>query len=407
MKARQPWQIKLTDDDFKPIWPTILLDWIEWQGPVQESWPPPAHQQIFFAGDGATKDLAYAREILSRFAARAYRRPVRPDEVDRLVKLFERSQAAGRQFRIVGQDRPAGGALLEQLSLSGRRLGRSPRRRVSTIGNWPRGCRISSGARCPTSGCWSWRDRATLHQPDVLRGEVRRMMHDPKIAAFADSFPRQWLQLRRVGMFEPDKKIYPDYDEYLEKSMVGGDDGVLPRGAGAESDAARVSRFRLDDAQRAAGQPLRHRRRRGRSAAARRAEAGGPSRRIAHAGVDSGPHLRRHAASAGPSRQVDAGVDLWQSAPAAAAERDGHQADAAERAEDHVAGEARSAPRAIANCAACHRKIDPLGLAFDNYDAIGHWRTEEAVRDGSGRESEDRCQRRVARRPQIRRRGRD
>ncbi len=72
MKERQPWQIKLTDDDFKPIWPTILLDWIEWQGPVQESWPPPAHQQIFFAGDGATKDLAYAREILSRFATRAY-----------------------------------------------------------------------------------------------------------------------------------------------------------------------------------------------------------------------------------------------------------------------------------------------------------------------------------------------
>src|SRR6185295_8014857 len=37
-----------------------------------------------------------------------------------------------------------------------------------------------------------------------------------------------------------------------------------------------------------------------------------------------------------------------------------------------------------ANCAACHRKIDPLGVAFDNYDAIGRWRTEEVVRDGDG-----------------------
>ena len=36
------------------------------------------------------------------------------------------------------------------------------------------------------------------------------------------------------------------------------------------------------------------------------------------------------------------------------------------------------------SCAACHRKIDPLGLAFDNYDAVGHWRTEETVRDGAG-----------------------
>lgn len=36
------------------------------------------------------------------------------------------------------------------------------------------------------------------------------------------------------------------------------------------------------------------------------------------------------------------------------------------------------------SCAACHRKIDPLGLAFDNYDAIGRWRNEEVMKDGDG-----------------------
>jgi hypothetical protein len=36
------------------------------------------------------------------------------------------------------------------------------------------------------------------------------------------------------------------------------------------------------------------------------------------------------------------------------------------------------------NCASCHRRIDPLGIAFDNYDAIGRWRTVEVVRDGNG-----------------------
>ena len=36
------------------------------------------------------------------------------------------------------------------------------------------------------------------------------------------------------------------------------------------------------------------------------------------------------------------------------------------------------------NCAGCHRRIDPLGLAFDNYDAIGRWRDVETVRDGTG-----------------------
>ena len=42
------------------------------------------------------------------------------------------------------------------------------------------------------------------------------------------------------------------------------------------------------------------------------------------------------------------------------------------------------AHRAEPNCAACHRKIDPLGLAFEQYDAVGRWRVEESVRDGSG-----------------------
>ncbi len=42
------------------------------------------------------------------------------------------------------------------------------------------------------------------------------------------------------------------------------------------------------------------------------------------------------------------------------------------------------AHRSDANCAACHRRIDPLGLAFDNYDAIGRWRTVETVHSGIG-----------------------
>jgi hypothetical protein len=40
--------------------------------------------------------------------------------------------------------------------------------------------------------------------------------------------------------------------------------------------------------------------------------------------------------------------------------------------------------RADPNCTSCHNKIDPLGVAFDNYDAIGRWRTVETVRDGTG-----------------------
>jgi hypothetical protein len=40
--------------------------------------------------------------------------------------------------------------------------------------------------------------------------------------------------------------------------------------------------------------------------------------------------------------------------------------------------------RSDPNCTACHTKIDPLGIAFDNYDAIGRWRTVETMKEGAG-----------------------
>jgi hypothetical protein len=52
-----------------------------------------------------------------------------------------------------------------------------------------------------------------LSRGETLRAEVRRMLADAKALRFAEAFPRQWLQLRRVGMFAPDRKLYPDYDD--------------------------------------------------------------------------------------------------------------------------------------------------------------------------------------------------
>ena len=54
----------------------------------------------------------------------------------------------------------------------------------------------------------------------VCAAQAGGMLADPKIARFTDSFPRQWLQLKRVGAFPPDPKLYPDYDDWLEQSMI-------------------------------------------------------------------------------------------------------------------------------------------------------------------------------------------
>ena len=54
----------------------------------------------------------------------------------------------------------------------------------------------------------------------VLRGQLARMLGDAKIQRFTAAFPKQWLQLHRVGQFPADPVLYPDYDKWLEESMV-------------------------------------------------------------------------------------------------------------------------------------------------------------------------------------------
>jgi mono/diheme cytochrome c family protein len=382
MKARQPWQIKLTDDEFKPIWPTLLLDYIEWEGPVQRSWPPPAHQQIFFAGEKATKDAAYAREILARFATRAYRRPVEAEEVDRLMNLFEASQKLGDKF-----EESVKTALLAVLAsnnfiylVEGSASAPSPK-----LNDWELASRLSYflWSTAPDQQLLDLAGKGTLHTREVLRGQVRRMLSDPKHLAFADSFPRQWLQLRRVGMFVPDRKIYPEYDEYLEKSMIAETTSFFRE---VLEKNLSIANFLDSDWTMLNGRLAEH---------------------YGIAGVD-GEAMRRVAL-----KPEDHRGGLLTQASILSLTSDGTRHRPVHRGKwvlESIYGTPPPPPppnvtaikpatskepkttlraklelhRSEATCAACHRKIDPLGLAFDNFDAVGHWRTEEAVRDGQG-----------------------
>ena len=62
-------------------------------------------------------------------------------------------------------------------------------------------------------------ERGTLRDTDVLEGQVRRMMADPRARAFVENFAGQWLEVRRLESQQPDRERYPDFDEYLRASM--------------------------------------------------------------------------------------------------------------------------------------------------------------------------------------------
>jgi mono/diheme cytochrome c family protein len=382
LDSRVPWQLKFTDDDGKPIVPFLLLDYVEWEGPIVESWPTAAHQRIFFGGSGAKNDPAYAREILGRFAERAFRHPVPPAEVDRLMKLFDQSQKLGDDFESSVKT-----ALLAVLCSNsflyieeGSAESVQPR-----LTDWELASRLSYflWSSMPDQRLLDLARDGKLHETETLRAEVRRMLADPKAAEFSQSFPYQWLQLRRVGMFAPDKVLYPEYDEYLETSMLAETIGffrdVLARNASLreflDSDWTMlnerlaehygISGVHGEAMQRVSLKPGDHRGGVLTQGAILSLTSDGTRHRPVHRGV-----WVLESMIGKPPPPPPANVP-----PLNTPDPNAPKTTLRQKLESH-----RSDP----NCAACHRRIDPLGLAFDNYDAVGHWRTEETTVPGAG-----------------------
>jgi hypothetical protein len=72
----------------------------------------------------------------------------------------------------------------------------------------------------PDEGLLRLAAEGRLGRPEVLRGEVERMLADPKAAAFTENFAGQWLGLRDIDNTSPDRQLYPEYDDLLRQAMI-------------------------------------------------------------------------------------------------------------------------------------------------------------------------------------------
>lgn len=382
VKSRVPWQLKLTDDDFKAIQPTLIIDSVDWDGPIVDSWPTAAHQRIFFGGDKAEKNPDYARQIVSRFAEKAWRRPAQDAEVAHLMLPFEQSLKLGDPFEIAVRSSLA--AVLCSKSFLYLLEGDSKKSRQQ-LNDWELATRLSYflWSTTPDTTLLELAQTSKLHEPATLRAQVRRMLDDPRGQQFARSFPRQWLQLRKVGMFPPDKELYPEYDENLEQSMVAetvGFFGEVLKSNGSLRDFLDsnwtmmnerlamhygIAGVKGDQFQRIALKPEDHRGGLLTQASILSLTSDGTRHRPVHRGV-----WMLESIIGKPPPPPPANVPALAT-PAPNAKK----TTVREKLEQH---------RADPNCTACHNKIDPLGIAFDNYDAIGRWRTVETIKDGTG-----------------------
>jgi hypothetical protein len=228
-------------------------------------------------------------------------------------------------------------------------------------------------------------DEGKLHDEQVLREQVRRMLADPKAMGFAESFAVQWLGIDTLGTtVRPDAERFPEFDDQLAADMR--EEAVRLVGAVLTEDRSLLELVDGDyafvNARLAAHYGL-------------PPVDGEDIQRVELADRVRGGVLGLGAVltnTSFPMRTSPVLRGKWVLAellgspvpppPPNAGElpEDDQQADGLslrERLEQH-----RTKPE----CASCHQRMDPLGFGLENFDAIGRWRTEQAGRpvDASG-----------------------
>ncbi len=375
---RSPWT-KVVDEKGKPTMPLLLVDWVELEGPILTESEQATRKEIFPV---AEDDPAEWRACLHRFAEQAWRQPIAEPEIERFVSLIAAERKAGESFRAAYRSALAG--VLVSRRFFNLEEG-DPDTNRPQINGFELASRLSYflWSSMPDEQLFAAARRGELTSPDRLAHEFDRMIADPKSVRFLESFPKQWLQLHRVGMFQPDPQLYPTYDPWLEESMVEETTAYfkemfhndLPLRQLVDSDwtmlDARLARHYqlpqppdLDFA---------------RVGMAPESGRGGI---LTHASVLSlTSDGTRH-------RPVHRGAWLSEAILAASPSPPPPNVDplepvAADKPKTTIRAQL-AAHATSPNCVSCHAKIDPLGLAFENFDAIGRWRDTERVRDGLG-----------------------
>lgn len=369
---------QMFDDKGNGIFSTVLLDWIEWEGPLVSEDEESRRTGVLPPQEATSEVVA---EHLQRFAERAWRRPVPMEELADYLKTYQLEREAGVKaadaYRITLQSvlTSRNFIYLVEGDPSGR----------DRLTDWEFASRLSYflWSSMPDDRLRSSDSR----QPSIAGREVDRMLQDDRINRFIDDFSRQWLQLHRVGMFPPDRALYPNYDDWLESSMR--EEPVeyfrevlsknLPLDSFLDSDwtmaNARLCDFYglpepvKDGFQRVSLSPEDHRGGLLTMGAVLGLTSDGTRHRPVHRGVWLLESIFNRTPPSPP-----ANVD-----PIEPVAPTGNKLTVRQRIEAHATN---------ASCAACHRSIDPPGLAFDQYDAIGQWRTHERVLAGVGDDPE-------------------
>jgi hypothetical protein len=333
---------------------------------------------VFIKPAGNVKPRDAARRVIERFAPRAFRRPVTREEIDRLLALFDKSQTKGEPFE-------AGIRLmLKSVLVSPHfllRLEETPLVPIASkdlrrpVNDHELAVRLSYflWSSMPDEPLFELARQGKLSDPATLDQQIKRMLADAKARSLTDHFAVQWLQLGKLETARPSTEFFPTFNRRLRDAMREetvlffdglrtGDRPILDL---LDADYTYVNQdlakhYGIEGVQ---------------GAAMQRVALKPEHRRGGLLGMGSVLAMTSHVSRTSPTLRGKWVLDVIYGTPPPPP-----PPDVGEIKEDRKAKEPRSFRELLAQhasraeCAGCHKKMDPLGFALDSFDAVGTWR---------------------------------
>ncbi len=212
----------------------LALQWLEIEGPLGD-WPPAStgrllpgvtlreiprnkrqwREQGTLAWELAPEHpAAAAREVIEKFAQRAFRRPLESGGAEPFVKLALAVLESGRPFEHAVRTGLRAVLTAPQFLFLDERPGK--------LDDFALAARLALflWSRAPDDELLRLAAGRKLSQPDILRAQTERLLASPHSRGFVQNFTGQWLDLRNIKATSPDMQLYPEFDEMLEGSMV-------------------------------------------------------------------------------------------------------------------------------------------------------------------------------------------
>ena len=375
-ESDEPLQLHERNHDLQDMNGMPLIDHVNVTGPFNPTGAgdTPSRRRVFTCKPaGAATESACARTILSGLARRAYRRPVTDEDMTPIMNLYAEGRKKGTFDTGIEQG-------LRLILASPRFLFRTetaPASGAARVTDLELASRLSFflWSSIPDDPLLTLAAQNRLSQPAVLDQQVRRMLGDPKARALVENFASQWLMLRNLKGHIPTPGDFPNFDNELRQafrretelfveSVMRDDRSVLDL---LNADYTYVN----ERLARHYGIPNIY------GSHFRRVTLKGEERRglLGQGSVLTvtsypnrtspvlrGKYILENFLGTPPSPPPADVPDLSENAP-------GEEPQSLRaRLELH-----RRAP----TCASCHRVMDPLGFALENFDGVGEWRVKE------------------------------